>query len=589
MKISVVFLFFIICVKSTGVYGGIGTNYITTVERDALMNDFLSEDERIQKIKSIINSYKNTEISNKFLFDKYAETSLLICMDSESGNEKALNNLIWIMERCDKKDKDEMQLFLSATLQTSFLLNSQQAYELSLKYCYQGIDLIKKNKIEDYYNCAGINYIAQVNYKDGNKALLQALEYVEPTDFYFKSALEHNIAQSYSGMKNFKKALEHEEKACQHYLKAQDLDKNSKPPSFYALLVSGKSRFAYESGKFDEAKKNALEAEKFFEINGWVDFGAEDCLQTLVKIAIREKDAARIKQNMDRLESAANILKANKKKYYKILNETYHILGDKNKELTFLKLEYSEYKKENEKTIKTLQKFNSNLQKHKINTLISKQRLEANTYRLKMTFTILIIVFISLTCLIVVYILFTKAKNRQKLLEQQKILTEIERNNDAMKAKLIESELNEKRLISARLASHVKLKHLIEVTFLKKIKELKRSSPEKAESIISELQINMMNLIQMDQNLEQVNQVEDIHIQFKQALKKIHPNLIDNELQFCVYLLLNLSSKEISAITNQTVGAVRVYKNNIKNKVNLHPKDDLLSYLNEITKSNEKP
>lgn len=64
---------------------------------------------------------------------------------------------------------------------------------------------------------------------------------------------------------------------------------------------------------------------------------------------------------------------------------------------------------------------------------------------------------------------------------------------------------------------------------------------------------------------------------YKRILQK-HPNLSKNELRLCAFLKLNLSSKEISEITQQTPHSITVARSRLRKKMNIEKDESLPNY-----------
>ena len=69
---------------------------------------------------------------------------------------------------------------------------------------------------------------------------------------------------------------------------------------------------------------------------------------------------------------------------------------------------------------------------------------------------------------------------------------------------------------------------------------------------------------------------------FLKKIKSIHPNLTPNDLRFCAYLRLNLSSKEIAPLLNISVRSVEIKRYRLRKKMNLPHKKSLINYILEI-------
>jgi ligand-binding sensor domain-containing protein/DNA-binding CsgD family transcriptional regulator len=66
---------------------------------------------------------------------------------------------------------------------------------------------------------------------------------------------------------------------------------------------------------------------------------------------------------------------------------------------------------------------------------------------------------------------------------------------------------------------------------------------------------------------------------FLDKVKELHPNLSANDLRFCVYLRLNLSSKEIADLLNITVKSVETKRYRLRKRMELPHEKNLIDYI----------
>ena len=69
---------------------------------------------------------------------------------------------------------------------------------------------------------------------------------------------------------------------------------------------------------------------------------------------------------------------------------------------------------------------------------------------------------------------------------------------------------------------------------------------------------------------------------FLKKMHELHPNLTPNDLKLCVYLRLNLSSKEIAPLLNISVRSVEIKRYRLRKKMNLEHEKSLVEYILEI-------
>lgn len=112
-------------------------------------------------------------------------------------------------------------------------------------------------------------------------------------------------------------------------------------------------------------------------------------------------------------------------------------------------------------------------------------------------------------------------------------------------------------------------------------KELKNISfePKEVFSIIKLIDKNIDNKKDWDFLEQAFNNAEK---GFLDKVKKAHPNLSPNDLRFCAYLRLNLSSKEIAPLLNISVRSVEIKRYRLRKKMNLSHDENLINHILEI-------
>lgn len=72
---------------------------------------------------------------------------------------------------------------------------------------------------------------------------------------------------------------------------------------------------------------------------------------------------------------------------------------------------------------------------------------------------------------------------------------------------------------------------------------------------------------------------KEVHAAFYDNLNALHPDLTPNEIKICAFLRLNMSTKEISAITHQSIKSINMARFRLRKKLNIETEDNLISYL----------
>lgn len=81
-------------------------------------------------------------------------------------------------------------------------------------------------------------------------------------------------------------------------------------------------------------------------------------------------------------------------------------------------------------------------------------------------------------------------------------------------------------------------------------------------------------------------QFEKIHPSFFKKLLSRYPSLTQGETRMCAYVMLNMSNKEIAALTRRNVRSVETMRYRLTKKLQLPPGESLLSHLLSVAETN---
>ena len=74
----------------------------------------------------------------------------------------------------------------------------------------------------------------------------------------------------------------------------------------------------------------------------------------------------------------------------------------------------------------------------------------------------------------------------------------------------------------------------------------------------------------------------DVYKNFYKKLNKKHPNLTSREVRLCAFLKLKMNTKEIANLTNLSVKTVEDYRTNLRKKLGLPKKINLIQYISKL-------
>lgn len=170
-----------------------------------------------------------------------------------------------------------------------------------------------------------------------------------------------------------------------------------------------------------------------------------------------------------------------------------------------------------------------------------------------------------------------EAKIRQ---EQYELEKEIEKlKNEKLKVKIL---VKDKDLVSNSLQIVKSNKVLNGI--ISKLKDINEEAfDESTKSQFTKLKKSIAKEVTIDNNWGNLEKhVKNVHFDFLKRLKEKHPKISPRELDLSTYLLINMSTKELSEVMNISIGGVEVARYRLRKKLGLHNKENLNSYLMSI-------
>jgi DNA-binding CsgD family transcriptional regulator len=162
-------------------------------------------------------------------------------------------------------------------------------------------------------------------------------------------------------------------------------------------------------------------------------------------------------------------------------------------------------------------------------------------------------------------------KHKRKQIEQERRIMKIENE------KLNQDIENKNRELAISTMSIVKRN---EILYSIKKELLKKDNTGKNISAIIKLIDSNLNNSKDWEFFEEAFNNADRH--FLEKIKNLHPDLTHNDLRFCAYLRLNLTSKEIAPLLNISVRSVEIKRYRLRKKMNLKHDESLVEYILHI-------
>jgi len=184
-----------------------------------------------------------------------------------------------------------------------------------------------------------------------------------------------------------------------------------------------------------------------------------------------------------------------------------------------------------------------------------------------------IIIFLSV---VLIFLLFTFyiIFQRRRAIYHKKLA---EKDNEILKSQM---DTKDKEL--ANFALHLARTYEVNANISTEINNILPLSDKQKTEKLNRIIRNLDSGSNVDAWKEFELRFEQVHKEFFYVLNELHPDLTPVELKVCSLLRLNMSSKDISTLTNRSVRTIENTRTSIRKKLNLNPQTNLSSYLLSI-------
>jgi len=217
---------------------------------------------------------------------------------------------------------------------------------------------------------------------------------------------------------------------------------------------------------------------------------------------------------------------------------------------------------------------------HLVKTRSEQQRKEASQKRRELIYSLIAAISVlSLIILILLYSLQRSKTGRLRLMAEKSIL---ERMTLESEKKNLEEQLEFKnKELATNVMYMVKKNELITYISEKLIKS-KLAFKREIQAIIEEIIKELQSTTEEDVWKEFEIRFQQVHNEFYEKLNEKVPNLSANEKKLCAFLRLNMTTKEISAITYQSINSITVARSRLRKKLEIESDENLISFLESM-------
>lgn len=208
--------------------------------------------------------------------------------------------------------------------------------------------------------------------------------------------------------------------------------------------------------------------------------------------------------------------------------------------------------------------------------LQQQKQLAKKDKQLLLTYMITGAIFLLLIIAILFFLLQRAKINRSKLRENKMVL---EAENLELEKRNLENELSFKNKELATNVLYMLKKNEFITNFATRLlslkDEVKSENKKIIEQLVRELKRNTEDSIWQEFEVR----FQQVHNDFYDRLQEKFPDLTPNERKLCAFLRLNMSTKDISAITFQSLNSITVARFRLRKQLGIEREENIINFL----------
>lgn len=203
-------------------------------------------------------------------------------------------------------------------------------------------------------------------------------------------------------------------------------------------------------------------------------------------------------------------------------------------------------------------------------------QIENLEYKNMLKTILLIVSIIGLVAFsLIVFFAYRSYKLRSNLYKQDQVLAEAK--SDALKERV---EFQRREIVTNAL--YITNQNKMFDDFLDDLKTIKKLPEEKYSNSYQKLILKLQNSKKNYEQKEFRIKFIESHSDFYNMMKENYPSLTNRDLDLCAYLKLNMSTKEIAGLSNQSVRAVEMARSRLRKKLKIDRSSNLVEYIQNI-------
>jgi DNA-binding CsgD family transcriptional regulator len=220
------------------------------------------------------------------------------------------------------------------------------------------------------------------------------------------------------------------------------------------------------------------------------------------------------------------------------------------------------YNEDNIKNITRLEmqyQFEGKLREAELSQLVNEQKRK----RLNIIYLMVSIGLLLILTIVVLLLLLEKNKKRKIELEKKALTEKLDHTNKELTTYVM----------------YLLRKNEFILSIIEKLKKAKLDAKPENKKVIAEM------ISELKSNTDTVSwdefevRFQEVHTDFYTNLRNKFPDLSTNEIRLCAFFKLNMTTKEIAAITYQSLNSIKVARYRLRKKLKLDQQDNLIHFL----------
>lgn len=555
-------------------------NYFNRINED--VSRFIQQPEKIKELKEREQKkYEKTGERKYQISSKYVELFYDFDDSEDRNDETGLSQISVVYELLilNNNEYDYITIACNFNLAHQF---EHKSPKLSMQFLDEAIKLDEKSG-KKYYLPHLYHFKGRLLYSD--KKYLEALSFFNKSlqnlnksrhNLIYISSMHNNFALCYEKMDRMELALKEIKEAVHIMENIKNPDSNE---TFFLANIKGSMGFYYFKLKnYAESEKLLLQELKFYRDSKNFNQELVSNLAKIFRLYSETNQNEKLKEIVDYSIAVESKIRAisDKITINEVIQSYYLRINDTQSVKSLCKKLVVLHEKKDENFNEKMTYISDTLNNFIIKNIDQKHKHKIDDQKLKNRLMFMMVCIVIVVFSIIIYIICNANKKEKELAEKERII--LMKNK-----KILENDMKRQEEKITNLHLNLNLKIETEKTFLENIRKMKKLKNIDAEQTITDLFLKINNLIQIDKkNYDLINESSLENKQFIQRLSENFPSLTNNELKFCVYYKLELSSKEISLLENITEGSARVYKTKIKTKMGIGKESDLNTFLKNV-------